>query len=181
MKNRQMIGNLLGALLELTVGVLLLISPEGFTTAIIQSAGVCLTAVGLWSVIGYFRKPVREAVRTFLLAKGLAALAMGLFCVFNAAWFIAAFPVLAVLYGLVMLAGAFVKVQQTADLLRMKQGKWYVAAVGAGVSLIGAAVILMNPIGSIAALWVFTGVVLIAEAVVDAAAAILNRGEKKAA
>ena len=97
------------------------------------------------------------------------------------AWIFALLDLLLVLYGLVMLAGGFVKVQQTADLLRMKQGKWYVAAVGAGVSLIGAAVILMNPIGSIAALWVFTGVVLIAEAVVDAAAAILNRGEKKAA
>lgn len=180
-KYKQIIAGLATALAELAVGVLLLIRPEGFTTAIIQVLGALLMLGGLWQTIGYFRKPAAEAAKSQLLAKGLAALALGVFCMFNAGWLIAAFPVLAMLYGVVMLAAGFGKVQAAADLFRMKRSRWYMAAIGAGVTLVGAAVILSNPIGTAAALWVFTGVTLIVEAVLDAAAVIMNREEKKEA
>ena len=44
----------------------------------------------------------------------------GLFCMFRSGWFIAAFPVLTMLYGVATLVTAFGKLQWTADLLRLK-------------------------------------------------------------
>jgi len=53
------------------------------------------------------------------------------------------------------------------DMIRLKMRRWYWPAIGAGLSLLVAVVILLNPFGTLATLWVFTGIALIAEAVVD--------------
>ena len=63
----------------------------------------------------------------------------------------------------------------TADLIRLKKDKWYIAAISAGVSIICAAVVLGNPFTSTAALWMFTGITLIVEAVIDLVTLIVNR------
>ena len=150
-KYKQIIAGLATALVELAVGVLLLIRPEGFTTAIIQVLGALLMLGGLWQMIGYFRKPAAEAAKSQLLAKGLAALALGVFCMFNAGWLIAAFPVLAMLYGVVMLAAGFGKVQAAADLFRMKRSRMrstqIIALVFAGIILLGTALLAL-PVAS---------------------------------
>lgn len=181
MKHKRTAACMLAVLMELLSGVLLLINPEGFTRAIIQLLGLCMTVIGLWTAIGYFRKPVKEVMADQRLSKGLAALALGLFGLFNAGWFLSAFPVLATLYGVLMLVGGFVKMQASADLFRLGQRKWYVAAVSAALSVIGAAVILCDPFTSIAALWIFTGVMLMVQAAADTTAAILNGRDRKPA
>lgn len=158
---------ILVCLLEVIVGILLLVNPMGFTSVIIVVFGVLLLLEGLCSVIGYFRTPPVEASLRGGLMKGLAMLLAGGFLVLKPKWLIQTIPVLTILYGIAILLGGLYKVQWFADALRMKTGRWFVHALNAVVSLICAFVILANPFASTVVLWMFIGISLIVEAVLD--------------
>lgn len=174
MKQYKSSGSIAACLFEILVGILLLIKPIGFTTSIIILAGVLLAGSGIGNIVKYFRTDAKEAVLGQHLMKGLVALLGGLFCVFNSGWFLATFPILTMIYGLAMLVGGLGKVQVTVDMIRLKRKKWFLAAIGAVVSIICAVVILGSPFASTAALWMFTGITLIVEAVIDAITIIMS-------
>lgn len=170
--------NLFGIVLclfELVVGVLLLINPVGFTSGIIVISGVVMLAFGVIEAIRYFRTDSREASMTQSLTKGILLLLAGLFCVLKTEWFLAAFPVLAMIYGVVILVTGVGKIQLTVDMLRRKSKKWYWAAINAAVSIVCAAIILRSPFTTTAVLWVFTGISLIAEGVLDVLTMIMGK------
>ena len=162
-------------LFELVVGVLLLISPVRFTAGIITVAGVVLMILGLMDVVRYFRTSPDEAVLGHLLSKGILSLLLGIFCVWKTEWFIATFPVLTILYGILILVAGISKIQLTVDMLRRKNRKWFWAAISAAVSIVCAIVILQSPFTSTAVLWMFTGISLIVEAVLDIVALIVGK------
>lgn len=162
------------SLCELIVGILLLVNPVGFTKGIITTFGVLLLIAGIISIIKYFREDPREAAIERKMAYGLLEIFGGLFCVLKSGWFITAFPILTVLYGVITLVTGITKVQWTVDMLRMKLKKWPIAAISAVVTLICAAVILGNPFSSTVVLWTFIGVTLMLEAVIDVVALIFS-------
>ena len=154
-------------LAEILVGILLLIDPEGFAAGIIVMAGIGLLVLGLISVIRYFRAdPVAAAAGQFLV-KGLLFLLLGVVFITKSNWFIRTFPILTILYGIAILIAGLSKVQLMADMLRLKRGKWFLAAISAVLSLGCAALILVNPFATVEVLWMFTGISLIVEAVLD--------------
>lgn len=171
------------SLFELIVGVLLLISPVGFTKGILTAAGAVLIVVGLITLIQYFRTKTEEAAAGQLMFKALVALLLGVFLIFGKDWLIAVFPLLTMLYGVAILLTGLAKIQWTIDGIRMKKKRWWLSAIGAVVSIICAVVIFINPFGSTTVLWMFTGISLIVEAVMDIAllitASVLNKGDEK--
>lgn len=172
-------GGLVLCLGELLVGILLLINPVGFTSRIIGIAGIVLMVMGLVEVIRYFRTEAKEAALGQRLVKGLLFLLVGGFCALRTEWFLATFPALTIVYGVVILITGIGKVQQMMDMLRQKNKKWFWAAINAVVSIACALVILRSPFSSTVALWVFTGASLIAEAVLDVFTLILGRKAEK--
>lgn len=162
-------------LFELVVGLLLMINPVGFTSTIILVAGVILMIAGLACVVKYFKADAKEAAVSQNLMKGLASMLVGGFCAFKSHWFIATFPVLTMIYGVVILMTGLSKVQLAVDMLRMKNKHWFWAAINAVVSIICAIIVLGAPFTSAAVLWVFTGVSLIVEAVFDVVTLIAGR------
>ena len=162
-------------LLEALIGVLLLVDPVAFTSGIIIAVGIALLVAGVISIVGYFSTDAVEAALRGALAKGLALLLAGIFCVARPTWFIEAFPLITILYGVVILAAGLFKVQWAADLLRMKTGRWFLPAISAAVSIICAVIILSNPFASTLVLWMFVGISLIIEAVLDVVVLFCNR------
>ncbi len=152
---------------ELLVGILLLVRPAGFTALVIICIGAALILYGLSNVIRYFRTAPQAAEKERRLARGLIILLPGLFCILQSAWIIAIFPVITVLYGAGLLIAGLYKIQITADMLRQKRAGWQWAALSAGLALLFAVVILLNPFSTAAILWSFAAVGLIVEAVVD--------------
>lgn len=152
---------------ELIVGLLLLINPAGFTSAIIIMAGIALMVLGLVEIIRYFRTGAVEAAKSQMLVKGLVAVLAGAFCAFWTEWFIITFPVLTIIYGVVILITGMGKIQLTVDMIRLKSKKWFWAAINAAISVICAVVILRAPFASTAVLWIFTGATLMVEGVFD--------------
>ena len=67
---------------------------------------------------------------------------------------------------LILVAGVS-KLQKAVDMARVKQNYWFVALIGALLTLVFAILILANPFASTAVLWSFIGITLIVEAVMD--------------
>lgn len=179
MKNlKNSINGIILCLFEIVVGILLLINPIAFTTGIITAAGIILLIIGLISAINYFRVDAKEAAAGQYLVKGLIALLAGAFCVSKSNWFIVTFPALTILYGVVVLIAGLGKVQLTFDMVRGKNKKWFFGIISALLSIICAIVILKNPFTSATVLWMFTGISLIVESVIDMITLIVNGSGK---
>lgn len=174
------VGGVMAGLFKVLVGVLLLINPVGFTTGIIVASGIVLCVAGVASIISYFRMDPLLGMGTQKLQRGLCYLAGGIFCVCKSEWFIVTFPILTILYGVMVLVTGLGKIQLLVDMLRLKWKRWYLAAISAVVSLACAAVILLNPFSSTAVLWNFTGIVVIVDAVLDIITVLFGKakGEK---
>ena len=166
-------------LFELIVGVLLLVNPVGFTSGIIMAAGIALMIFGIIETVKYFRTSAEEAFLGQTLVKGLVSLLVGAFCTFKTEWFILTFPVLTIIYGVVILLAGLGKIQLTIDMLRRKRKNWVWAAVNAFVSIVCAIVILNSPFTSTAVLWMFTGASLIAAGVLDIIACFVGQRSKE--
>ncbi|MCM1190283.1 MAG: DUF308 domain-containing protein [bacterium] len=172
---RQTWSTILLCITEVAVGVMLLIRPVTFTAAIIMVAGIALIAHGIISIIRYFKSSPEEAAVSGLLIRGLVTAGAGIFCVLNPQWFIVTFPMIAVLYGVAVLIAGLGKVQLTVDLLRLKNGKWWLGAISAVVSILCAIVIISDPFSSTMVMWWFTGISLIVEAIFDLITMIVSR------
>lgn len=172
---KQNINFLAVCLFEIIVGVLLLIDPTAFTSAVIVICGIALMAAGLYSSVRYFKEDAKIAALGQLLAIGLALLLFGAFCVFRSAWFLEKLHVLTVIYGVVILALSLCKVQIFIDMVRMKIGRWYLFLIDSILSVICSLVVFFNPFGedALASLWIFTGVALLVLALLDIASQII--------
>lgn len=166
------------SLVELIIGILLLINPIGFTSGIIIAFGVVLMIMGIHKTVKYFRTEPEEAAVSQILVKGLLMLLAGAFCAFNSHWFIATFPVLTLVYGVVILITGITKVQWTIDIIRMKRSKWFWVAISAAISIVCGVVIITSPFSTTAVLWMFIGISLIVEAVFDMIGSIFGNREK---
>ena len=176
---KRNLGSVAMSLAEIIIGVLLLVNPVGFTSGIIVTFGVVLMITGIGTTIKYFRTEPEEAAVSQILVKGLLMLLAGAFCAFNSHWFIATFPVLTLVYGVVILITGITKVQWTVDIIRMKRSKWFWAAISAAISIVCGIVIITSPFSTTAILWMFIGISLIVEAVFDMIGSIFGNREKQ--
>ncbi len=169
------IGGIVGSVFEIIIGVLLLVNPVGFTSGIILGTGIVMVIIGLISTVKYFITGVETASKEQSLFKGLLFLMIGAFCVLKNDWFIATFPVLTIIYGVMTIVGGLLKVQWTFDSIRKKEERWFLPAISALISIICGAVIIGSPFTTTAVLWIFTGITIIVEAVFDLAATLFSR------
>ena len=159
--------NLLIGLGELILGILLLINPESFSTVITIAFGIVCLLFGILQAIFYWKKPLVQASTQLYLMKGLISISAGLFCIIFSDWFGHSYQVLLRIYGVLLLVCAFYKVQWSVDLLRQKQTRWFLGAIIAATTLVFALLIIANHFSTMKASWIFSGIVLIIQAVMD--------------
>ena len=164
---KENIGSLVMSLCEVVIGILLLVNPVDFTSFVIIALGAVLAICGVMSIIGYFRSSPEEAARNQSLAAGVIFLVIGLFCMICHEWFIATFPMLTIIYGVIILFAGFTKIQWVVDCIRLKKKQWIFELISAILSLVSAVIIIKNPFTSTTVLWTFTAISLIVEAVFD--------------
>ena len=176
---KRNLGSVAMSLAEMVIGILLLVNPVGFTSGIIVAFGVVLIILGIGTTVKYFRTEPEEAAVGQILVKGLLELLCGAFCAFNSHWFIATFPVLALVYGVVILITGIAKLQWTVDIIRMKRSKWAWLAISAAISIVCGITVLTNPFRTTAFLWLFIGITFIVDAVFDLIGGIWGNREKR--
>lgn len=175
MKSSSKVCSILLSLCEAVVGILLLVDPVGFTKGILIFLGIALLLLGISNIVQYFREIPQVAAAKQGLARGCMEVLAGLFCVMKSGWFLNAFPLLTVLYGIGTLATGITKLQWTVDKLRLKVKKWVWTGLSAVLTIVCAVIILCNPFSSSTVLWIFIAVSLIVEAVVDILAVIFTK------
>ena len=176
---KRNLGSVAMSLAEIIIGILLLVNPVAFTSGIIVAFGVVLMITGIGTIIKYFRTEPEEAAVSQILVKGLLELLGGTFCAFNSHWFIATFPVLTLVYGVVILVTGITKLQWTVDIIRMKRSKWFWMAISAAISILCGITVITNPFSTTAVLWMFIGISLIVDAVFDMIGGIFGNREKR--
>lgn len=175
MKNlKENFGNLFMCLGEIIVGILLLLKPVGFTKGIIVGLGIILIIAGIVNMIRYFTTNVFEGIKEQTLSSGLIFIVIGFFCTLNVNWFIVTFPVLTILYGVIVLMLGLKKLSWSIHLIRLKQKHWFLVGINAVLSIIFSIIIMNNPFSTTAILWQFTGAVLIVEAIFDIVALFIE-------
>lgn len=167
------------SLTEVIIGILLLINPVGFTSGIIVAFGVVLMLMGIGTFIKYFRTEPEEAAARQILVKGVLEFLAGAFCAFKSHWFIVTFPVLTLVYGVMILVSGITKIQWMLDMIRLKRRKWFWMAISAAISILCGITIITSPFSTTAVLWMFIGISLIVEAVFDMIGGIFGNREAK--
>ncbi len=168
------------AVAELALGVLLLVSPGGFTAVLFTVVATVLIAAGVLSIVNYFRLPKEDSAKTWKLSAGAASICAGVLALTNSAWLVETFGVLTTVYGAIVLAFTFLKLQMAVDALRGGRRFWYLMAISVLLSVIMAALLILNPFGGESAVWLFMGVALIVTATLDGVYFLLGRQERQA-
>ena len=96
---------------EAAVSILLLIDPAAFISGIFIAAGVVLLVMGGFSIIKYFLTNSHEAATGQRLTSGLFALVSYAFCALHHQRFVATFPLLTIVYGVVALVARLGKIR----------------------------------------------------------------------
>lgn len=165
---------------ELLAGTLLLLNPVKFTSAVITGVGIILIVLGTVEGVEYFKADPREAAMGQTLTKSLILFLAGVFCAVRQDWFLAAFPVLTILYGMILLLAGISKIQAAVDLVRLKSNRWGRSAANAALTLVCGAVTLTSPFPSTQVLWLFTGAALVGTGIFDLIILLRSRDKKGA-
>lgn len=161
------------AVCEVVLGILLLINPVSFTSVIIIVLGLLLAALGVIAIMRHFKKSPAEAARGQDMMQGLLMVIGGIFCILKSDLLTTAgLPLLMLVYGIMILVSGMAKVQWAVDKYRLKADKWFWEAISAAVTVICAVFIICHPLSSAATMWIFIGITLLVEAVLDVLAVI---------
>lgn len=175
---KENFGNIIMSLGEILIGILLLIKPIGFTKGIIIIVGSILIILGIINIIKYVTSDIFQSIKEQSLSTGLIFVTIGLFCVLRTNWFIITFPVLTILYGIMIFIMGLKKVQWSIDLIRLKRKHWFIVGLSAVTSIMFAIIIMNNPFSTTAILWQFTGIILIIESILDVIALVFETKNK---
>ena len=178
---KENLASLLTILFHLAIGILLLIDPVVYGVAIIKVVGILLAALGAVDLVKYFRAAPEEAAKGQSFYSGSVLIIAGLFCVFASGWFVEVLPALAVLYGVLQVLVGLRKLQRTVDALRLHAPLWYLQAISAGLSLLFGFLVILNPGMTFINVWVFTGITMIIEGVLDAVVLVMQHRKAPAA
>ncbi len=154
------------AVVELLLGISLLIDAVGLSSIVIIVLGVLLILAGGYHLFRYARMPREEATQTWALAAGGALLAAGITAIANQHWLVQILGTLTALYGLLLLAATFMKLQIAVDAFRGKRTYWYLMAISFAATAVMATLLLLQVFPG-SAVWIVTGIVLLLLAVLD--------------
>ena len=171
---KKISATLLLAVAEIALGILLLISPSGFTMAVVVAVNIILIISGLINIVEYLRLPREEAMQTWKFSSGACGVTLGVLGIIYRAQILQEFGMLVVVYGITILLFAFLKLQIAVDALRAHIHVWYLmcfsflATTGIGLLL------FFQVIKNEKTAWLVTGIALIGIAIFDAVYFILG-------
>ena len=158
-------GWLISAILEIILGIILILKPKEFTNLIFNCLGIALIAYGIIACIDYFRTSKEIAMFEHSLTKGIIFTIIGMVCIFGKEMLIES---VTVIYGIIIIIGSILKIQFTADLIRIKEKLWYITLIESIIAIILGILIIKNPFTAVKALWTFIGISIIIEGIFNA-------------
>lgn len=149
------------------LGILFLVFPDTSGTIICYTAGAMVCLVGLIKIIEYFRSPVSLADYSLSLVIGLTAMGMGIYVIAKPQ---ALQGVLSTVLGVAVILDGMIKLQNTLDMLRLRDKHWWFTLIVAAVTLALGVTLILNPFTTAEILTQFIGIALIVTGICDLAA-----------
>lgn len=171
--------NIVGGIVQLVIGILLLCKPDAFTKGIIIAVGFFLILYAIRNIVGFFKVDALDAYKQRYISKCLLSFIAGLFCIFKAEWFLLTFPILTLLYGIAILVYGIHKIEFTVAMKRLGNKVWLWVGINSLISVICSLIIITDPFGTSRALWMFAGIYLIVQAVLDIVVSVIVEKRKK--
>lgn len=151
------------------LGVLFLVFPDTSSKIICYTAGGMVCLVGLVKIIEYFKTPVSLAEYSLSLVIGLTAVGVGAYVIIKPE---ALLGVLPTVLGVAVILDGMIKLQNTLDMLRLKDRRWWLTLIVAAVTLGLGVVLILNPFKAAEMLTQFIGIALIVTGICDLVALI---------
>lgn len=170
--------------LEVIVGILLLLNPEGFTRMVIIVFGIVLVFFGIVNLIRYVKDSKEGAGYAGKLVGGILALVFGLICIFASGWIIGLISIIAVIYAIILIIAGVMKIQSFVQVKKadMVNGGTYLMLVSGIIMIVFGVILLFRPFGTIEVLLRIAGIIALVEAVLDVISLIMSAksGQKAA-
>lgn len=161
-------------LFEGIVGFMLFGDPENFTRGVIVFFGVVMLILGTGNLIQVLRTRVDGTLDSYLMFAAVVDLIIGLILTVGNKLVYGIFPALAVIYGIFLIIAGVHKTRVYHWLRRDGFSPSILSVISALAAIALGVIIVLNPFSTAATLWRFTGIVLIAESVLDLIAFFLG-------
>ena len=167
----------LGAIVFYAIcGLLLLLLPAEALAIANYAIAALFGLAGLFNVWRYFMNKSVIGTFGFSLALGLALLCFSVL-MFCYPTFLA--EILPAIWGISLLIGGFGKIQASADLQRIQDKHWWIMLIGAAFSFVLGILCWANPIYIAETIFMFIGICLLAESVLDLVSYLVIRARMK--
>ena len=127
------VGYIIISILLCILGIVLIIVPDFSLILLCRLSGILLVLFGIVKIIGYCSKDLYRLAFQYDLAFGILLSALGVIMIFRTSTMI---PLLCILFGILVLADALLKIQIAIDSKNFGIQKWWLillAAITTGV------------------------------------------------
>ena len=133
---------------------------------------IVLFIFGVYQLIRYFTTPPDQAAMTYALSSALLAIFIGVFMLADKSLFSSILPGI---WGILLILGGLVKIQESVDALRLGGRQWWMILLGAVVSIVLGVIAITHPADVLNGVAIYIGVSLIVEACIDCGMLLLLR------
>lgn len=139
----------------LVLGLLMVIFPAQSNNIFCITGGIFLGLWGLIKLVTYFAAVKNGPFSSFGLVQGATFASFAIFLILAPH---VVEPILVSVLALILLISAVLKIQYTVDFLRLKAKFWFIALIGAVVSITMGAIIFFDPFSATKGVMLFTGI-----------------------
>lgn len=152
---------------EVYAGVRLLTSPTDFTNSVIVIFGVVMLIVGIVSLVRAFQIKNSGLPYRLGLFGGILDLIIGAVCLFLSDKVLALFPVMVMIYGVIMVVFGINKIRNYLVLKDFGIHRSWLVILSAIVTIVLGVLVFLNPFTATETAWTATGIFLIIEGIID--------------
>lgn len=155
-------GYIVMAVIFCALGIFLMAYPEGAMKTICVLAGVLFIADGIIKIIGYFSRDFYCLAFQFDLGFGILMIAMGVLILVRRE---AIFKLIFVVFGLLILADALLRIQMSVEAKKFGLNLWWAVLIVAIVTGVFGMLLLIDPAGGARLTVIFTGIAFLLEGI----------------
>ena len=159
---------------EVYAGIRLLTSPVEFTNSVVVIFGIVMLVIGVVSVIRALQAKSNGLPFRLGLFGGVIDLIIGAICVFFSQKVVDFFPVLVMIYGIIMAVAGIHKIRNYLLLKDFGINRSWLLLLSGILTIVLGVVVFLNPFPAMETAWAVTGVLLIVTGAADLFALIFS-------
>ena len=158
------VGYIIISILLCILGIVLIIVPDFSLILLCRLSGILLVLFGIVKIIGYCSKDLYRLAFQYDLAFGILLSALGVIMIFRTSTMI---PLLCILFGILVLADALLKIQIAIDSKNFGIQKWRLILLAAITTGVMGFLLVFCPSKSAEILMIILGLSLLAEGILN--------------